>query len=91
MTKAEEKHINNVGLHKFEAVVARALYRLKLDDKLRSAIKLRESLAYEMALRSTGFTARALSLATKQNEKRFGVATREMQDICDRYLNEASE
>ena len=88
MTKAEEKHIDKVGLNLFEDVVTTSMMRLKMDGKLRAATKLREELAYQMALRATGFAdAKPFSLATKGNEARFGAATQEMQDICDEHLN----
>ena len=87
MTRAEEKHIDAVGLDKFDAVAAQAMFRLKMDGRLRAAVKLREELAYRMALRATGFKDDAFSLATKAHERKFGAASHEMQSICDEFLN----
>lgn len=84
MKALERKHVDRVGLDKFDAEVTKALLRLKMDDRLRAAYKLRPELAFQMALRITGF--QPFSLATKTNERRFGRATQEMQDICDEYL-----
>lgn len=88
MSKDEEKHIDAVGLDKFDAEVAKAMFRLKMNGKMRAAVKLREELAYQMALRSTGFKdAKPFSLGSKTNTARFGEPTQEMQTICDEYLN----
>lgn len=87
MTKIEQKHIDTVGLKRFDEAAARAMLRLKNDGKLRAAIKLRESLAYAMALKATGFPVHSFSLASKANEKRFGAPSHEIQALCDEYLN----
>lgn len=88
MTKSEQDHIAKVGLNFFEDVVTTSLMRLKMNGKLRAAYKIREELAYQMALRATGFKdVKPFSLASKANERRFGAATQEMQTICDEYLN----
>lgn len=84
----EEKHIDKVGLDFFDDVVTTSMVRLKMDGRLRAAVKLREELAYQMALRATAFAdLKPFSLATKAHEARFGIATQEMQDICDEHLN----
>lgn len=88
MTKAEQDHIAKVGLNFFEDVVMTSLMRLKMNGKLRAAYKLREELAYQMALRATGFKdVKPFSLASKLNTARFGTPTQEFQTICDEYLN----
>ncbi len=89
MKASERKHIDKVGLDKFDEAVARAMARLKKDGRLVAAEKLRRELAFQMALRATRYMP--FSLAGKTNERRFGLATQEMQDICDSYLNSVVE
>jgi hypothetical protein len=73
-----------IGLDRFDAAVSRAMLLLKQDNKLRAAVKLRQELAYQMALRSTGCEdVRHMSLCGHY----FGTPTQEMQDIIDSYLN----
>jgi hypothetical protein len=88
MTKDERKHVDTVGLNAFNAAVDRAKLSLSKDRRLVQALKLREALSFEMALRATGFPERAFSIATAGNERRFGRATQEMQDIVDEHLND---
>ena len=76
------KHIDAVGLDRFDAAVGRAMVRLKQDARLLGATKLRLALAERMALIATGSPREPFSLANG----RFGAPTQEMQDICDRYL-----
>jgi len=83
MTKNEQKHIDTVGLDKFDAEAARAMFRLKMDGRLRAAVRLREELAYRMALKATGYKDKPFSLYRRT----FGEPTQEMQDICDEFLN----
>jgi len=83
MTKDEQKHIDTIGLDKFDAAVAQAMFRLKMEGRLRAAVRLREELAYRMALKATGYKDKLFSL----NRRQFGTPTQEMQDICDEFLN----
>jgi hypothetical protein len=90
MKPSDQKHIDKVGLDVFNRAVGQAMVRLSQDARLLAATKLREDLAFEMALLATGAERRPFALAKRSNERRYGVPTKEMQDIIDHHLNEAA-
>jgi hypothetical protein len=85
---SEKAHIDTVGLDRYEAAVGRAMVRLKNDTRLLGAVKLRLTLAEQMAFIATGAPHRPFALALYE---KFGRPTQEMQDIVDHYLSTTEE
>jgi hypothetical protein len=79
----ERKHVDAVGVDKFDRAADLAMVRLKKDARLCAADKLRRALSYEMAIIATGGPRRPFSLESG----RFGRPSQEMQDVCDFYIN----
>jgi hypothetical protein len=66
MKANERDHIKAIGQSKFDAALAKASFCVRSDARLTGLDKIREPLAFEAALRATGFEHRAFTLGKKE-------------------------
>jgi len=85
ITAAEDAHIEKVGRDWFRLAFDYAEFEARHDNRFVGLDKLRHAIAYEAALRATGFAERPLKLP-----RRVGKIEQETQRIAEEILERAT-
>jgi hypothetical protein len=85
MTAAEEAHVKKVGRKRFDRAFDYAEFETRRDSHFVGLDKLRRAIAYEAALRATGFADRPLKLP-----RAAGPGEVETQQIAESILERAT-
>lgn len=86
MTQVEEEHIAKVGRDRFRAAYDWAQFETRKDSHFVGLDKIRAAIAYEAALRATGFTERPLKFP-----RGVGPADQQGQEVAEQILVRATE
>jgi hypothetical protein len=85
MKKKEEDHIKAVGQNKFDKAEAYAMAEIRKDSHFVGLNKIRDHIAFQAALRATGYESEPLTLP-----KAAGVVSIEVQSLAETLLSLAT-